>query len=114
MAFPGRHEHESISTAWKRHPTSHKHECWGETNVINRYILVCVLCVGCAAQQKPINDVCPRSGKPVSSNSLTEYRGHAVGFCNTHCRDEFVANIAERPDDDTAFFDKVIAGIQAE
>jgi YHS domain-containing protein len=36
-----------------------------------------------------INDVCPFSGKPVSADSLTHYRGKVVGFCNTGCRDEF-------------------------
>ena len=37
-----------------------------------------------------INDVCPWSGKPVSPDSLTEYRGKVVGFCNPGCRDKFV------------------------
>ena len=36
-----------------------------------------------------INDACPWSGKPVSPDSLTTYRGHVVGFCNTGCRDKF-------------------------
>ncbi|KAI8611362.1 acyl-CoA N-acyltransferase [Chytriomyces sp. MP71] len=36
-----------------------------------------------------VNTLCPNSGKPVSPDSLTFYRGHSVGFCNTHCRDEF-------------------------
>ena len=58
---------------------------------------------------KPVNDTCPRSGKPVAADSLTEYRGHVVGFCNTHCRDDFVANTAERPAD-RAFFDARIDG----
>lgn len=55
-----------------------------------------------------INDVCPRSGKPISADSLAEYRGYVVGFCNTHCRDDFAANIEERPDDRAAF-DAIIA-----
>ena len=38
-----------------------------------------------------INEVCPWSGKPVSADSLTLYRGHVVGFCNTGCRDKFDA-----------------------
>jgi hypothetical protein len=38
-----------------------------------------------------INDVCPWSGKPVSPDSLTIYRGQVVGFCNTSCRDKFDA-----------------------
>lgn len=38
-----------------------------------------------------MNDVCPWSGKPVSADSLTTYRGAVVGFCNTGCRDKFDA-----------------------
>ena len=38
-----------------------------------------------------VNDVCPWSGEPVSSDSLTLYRGKVVGFCNTACRDKFEA-----------------------
>jgi len=38
-----------------------------------------------------VNDVCPWSGEPVSADSLTNYRGHVVGFCNTGCRDKFDA-----------------------
>lgn len=40
-----------------------------------------------------VNDVCPWSGDPVSADSLTRYRGKVVGFCNTGCRDKFVAAI---------------------
>ena len=40
-----------------------------------------------------VNDVCPWSGKPVSADSLTHYRGQVVGFCNTGCRDKFEAAI---------------------
>jgi len=36
-----------------------------------------------------VNDVCPWSGKPVSEDSLTHYRGKVVGFCNPGCRDKF-------------------------
>lgn len=36
-----------------------------------------------------VNDVCPWSGKPVSADSLTRYRGAVVGFCNRGCRDKF-------------------------
>ncbi len=36
-----------------------------------------------------INEACPWSGKPVSADSLTLYKGHVVGFCNTGCRDKF-------------------------
>jgi hypothetical protein len=38
-----------------------------------------------------INEVCPWSGKPVDSSSLTTYRSKVVGFCNPGCRDKFVA-----------------------
>ncbi|KAJ3069266.1 hypothetical protein HDU98_007669 [Podochytrium sp. JEL0797] len=36
-----------------------------------------------------VNAKCPNSGKPVAADSLTLYRGRVVGFCNSHCRDEF-------------------------
>ena len=36
-----------------------------------------------------INTVCPWSGKPISADSLTRYRGAVVGFCNPGCRDKF-------------------------
>jgi len=36
-----------------------------------------------------VNGICPWSGKPVSPDSLTLYRGKVVGFCNTGCRDKF-------------------------
>ena len=36
-----------------------------------------------------INAHCPWSGKPVQADSLTEYKGQIVGFCNTGCRDKF-------------------------
>ena len=38
-----------------------------------------------------VNEVCPWSGKPVSADSLTRYRGEVVGFCNPGCRDKFDA-----------------------
>ena len=38
-----------------------------------------------------VNDVCPWSGDPVSEDSLTQYRGEVVGFCNPGCRDKFDA-----------------------
>jgi hypothetical protein len=38
-----------------------------------------------------VNDVCPWSGKLVSADSLTLYKGKVVGFCNTGCRDKFEA-----------------------
>ena len=49
-----------------------------------------------------VNDVCPWSGKPVSADSLTTYRGKVVGFCNPGCRDKF-----ERA---ASAFDSVIEG----
>ena len=36
-----------------------------------------------------VNQTCPWSGKPISADSLTLYRGHVVGFCNPGCRDKF-------------------------
>lgn len=36
-----------------------------------------------------INETCPWSGKPVSADSLTNYRGRVIGFCNPGCRDKF-------------------------
>lgn len=36
-----------------------------------------------------VNKTCPWSGKPISADSLTEYRGAVVGFCNPGCRDKF-------------------------
>jgi hypothetical protein len=36
-----------------------------------------------------INTVCPWSGKPISADSLTRYRGAVVGFSNPGCRDKF-------------------------
>jgi hypothetical protein len=36
-----------------------------------------------------VNTVCPWSGKPISADSLTRYRGAVVGFCNPGCRDKF-------------------------
>jgi hypothetical protein len=41
--------------------------------------------------QDCVNDTCPWSGKPVSADSLTHYRGAVVGFCNPGCRDKFDA-----------------------
>jgi len=36
-----------------------------------------------------VNDTCPWSGKPVSVDSLTLYKGHVVGFCNPGCKQKF-------------------------
>ena len=38
-----------------------------------------------------VNQTCPWSGKPVSPDSLTRYKGKVVGFCNRGCRDKFEA-----------------------
>ena len=40
-----------------------------------------------------INATCPWSGKPVQADSLTEYNGDIVGFCNPGCRDKFDAAV---------------------
>lgn len=40
-------------------------------------------------KRKAVNEICPWSGKPVSEDSLIQYKGHTVGFCNTGCRDKF-------------------------
>ena len=53
-----------------------------------------------------MNDTCPWSGKPVSADSLTLYKGKVVGFCNPGCRDKF--------DKATEMFDTVIAGTSHE
>ena len=58
-----------------------------------------------------INDACPRSGKAVAADSLTTYRAYVIGFCNTHCRDDFTGHVGERPHD-TDFFDAIIARIE--
>ena len=36
-----------------------------------------------------INECCPWSGKPVRADSLTEFGGRVVGFCNPDCRNRF-------------------------
>lgn len=41
------------------------------------------------AMKDVINTTCPWSGKTVSPDSLTRYRGQVVGFCNSGCRDKF-------------------------
>lgn len=57
--------------------------------------------------KKTINKFCPRSGELVSDDSLTEYRGYTVGFCNPGCRDSFASDI-ENSLSDTRYFDAVI------
>ena len=54
-----------------------------------------------------INRFCPRSGKPVAEDSLTEYREHIVGFCNPGCRDDFAGDMTNSPND-TKYFDVII------
>lgn len=49
-----------------------------------------------------VNTHCPWSGDPVSGDSLTQYRGKVVGFCNPGCRDKF--------EKATAAFDASIEG----
>ena len=54
-----------------------------------------------------INKFCPRSGKPVKPDSLAEYRGYTVGFCNPGCSSDFEKNMDESPND-TRYFDVLI------
>jgi len=42
-----------------------------------------------------VNTHCPNSGKPVTVEGLTLYKGKVVGFCNTNCRAHF-ENIIEK------------------
>jgi YHS domain-containing protein len=67
----------------------------------------CVAPAASAPVDAPINARCPRSGKPVATDSLTTYRGRVVGFCNPHCRDDFAAQPESCPDD-RAFFDRIL------
>lgn len=45
-----------------------------------------------------VNEMCPWSGKPVQADSLSEYNGKIIGFCNTGCRDKFAANPENFPE----------------
>lgn len=56
-----------------------------------------------SADRLPINKYCPRPGKPDSDESLVEYRDTVVGFCNTGYRDDFAANVEDRPSDGHSF-----------
>lgn len=56
---------------------------------------------------KSINKYCPRSGELVEKDSLSEYLGFTVGFCNPGCRDDFEKNIADNKAD-TDYFDVII------
>lgn len=51
-------------------------------------------------REDAVNATCPWSGKPISDDALTVYRGAVVGFCNPGCRDKFDAAITA--------FDRVI------
>ena len=55
-----------------------------------------------------LNQHCPRSGARVDPDSVTNYRGHTVGFCNPGCRDGFRSDpnacVADR-----RHFDRLIA-----
>jgi|GEM_PF-74017 len=55
-----------------------------------------------------INARCPRSGHAISSDSLTQYRGWTVGFCNQGCRDSFASDNSLSPLD-CLYFDRLIA-----
>jgi len=55
-----------------------------------------------------LNRHCPRSGRPVSSDSIVDYRGYAVGFCNTGCSSDFAAN-PKTNRMDSLYFDQLIA-----
>lgn len=39
--------------------------------------------------QDAVNTTCPWSGKPITDDALTLYKGRTVGFCNSGCRDKF-------------------------
>lgn len=54
-----------------------------------------------------INKYCPRSGKPVAEDSLVEYRGYTVGFCNPGCSGDFANDIENNPRD-RHYFDVII------
>ena len=41
-----------------------------------------------------VNTHCPNSGKPVTADGLTLYKGKVVGFCNPGCRDTFKNAVA--------------------
>lgn len=38
-----------------------------------------------------VNDVCPWTGKPVSADALTRYKGKVIGFADRRSRDAFLA-----------------------
>jgi YHS domain-containing protein len=44
-----------------------------------------------AAALRPVNDVCPVSGKPVDPRFVIVHGGKAIGFCCPNCPKEFWA-----------------------
>ena len=60
-----------------------------------------------------LNKYCPRSGNPVQEDSLIEYRGYTVGFCNQECRDDFASNV-EDCSEDRHYFDTLIKEYELE
>lgn len=46
---------------------------------------------------KAVNELCPYSGKPIVPDSLAEFDGVVVGFCNQFCRDKSVADAEAWP-----------------
>ncbi len=55
-----------------------------------------------------VNVRCPRSGGVVAPDSICDYNGHRVGFCNTGCRDSFAADPSAHLMD-CLYFDRLIA-----
>ena len=49
-----------------------------------------------------VNQVCPWTGRPVSTEGLMRYRGRVIGFCSQGERDRFARAVA--------MFDAAIAG----
>ncbi len=45
-----------------------------------------------AADLKPINTVCPVSGKPIDPTKLVVYKGQVVAMCCEHCAEAFLAD----------------------
>lgn len=54
------------------------------------------------------NRQCPRSGRPVAEDSIIEYRGYQMGFCNTGCSSDFAADPSANHMD-CLYFDRLIA-----
>lgn len=47
---------------------------------------------------KPINTMCPVSGKPIDASKLVVYQGRVVGLCCEHCAEAFLADPAKYAD----------------